>query len=161
MSYEATLRQHYRDVRQRLHIGRAGHTFDAVRMARELADASIESRERDLQQRIDDAVKAALDAAALAAPPPPIDILDPQPANMVPRWKTIIREVAEKHEVKVVDIISIRRDRKSCIARHEAMWRLKQETTMSFPQIGRRLGGRDHSTVIHGIHKHEERMAAK
>jgi chromosomal replication initiation ATPase DnaA len=37
------------------------------------------------------------------------------------------------------------------------MYRLRTETGLSFPQIGLRLGGRDHSTVIHGVKTHCKR----
>jgi chromosomal replication initiator protein len=40
------------------------------------------------------------------------------------------------------------------------MWLLKSMTSLSLPQIGRALGGRDHTTVMHGVRKHESRMLA-
>ncbi len=73
-------------------------------------------------------------------------------------WKRITLEVCEKYGVRFNEIISPRRDRAICHARHEAFWRCKNETTMSFPAIGRRFGGRDHTTVLHGVKKHEQRM---
>ena len=39
------------------------------------------------------------------------------------------------------------------------MWLCKQHTTRSDPDIGRRFGGRDHTTVLHGVRKIEELMA--
>ena len=39
--------------------------------------------------------------------------------------------------------------------RHTAMFLTRQLTTLSLPEIGRRFGGRDHSTVLHAIHKVE------
>ncbi len=70
----------------------------------------------------------------------------------------IMREVCLKHNVRKLDLISERRAKELVAARHEAMWRMRNETTMSLPAIGRRLGGRDHSTVISGINAHERRM---
>lgn len=74
------------------------------------------------------------------------------------RWKRIIVEVCRKHGITLAQIMSRRREERIVIARHEAVWRLCEETSMSLPQVGRRLGGLDHSSVIHGKRKHEERM---
>lgn len=73
----------------------------------------------------------------------------------VPRYKIIMREVAAKHSVRIDDLRSPRRDRKSTAARAEAAYRMRKETDLSLPQIGRKLGGRDHSTVFYSIKKHE------
>jgi chromosomal replication initiation ATPase DnaA len=40
------------------------------------------------------------------------------------------------------------------------MWEIRQRTILSTPQIGRALGNRDHTTVLHGIKRHEKRLAA-
>lgn len=78
-----------------------------------------------------------------------------------PQWKRIILETAIAHGIPPVDIMSTRRAAPIVAARQEAMWRMRTETTMSTPAIGKRLGGRDHTTVIHGVRKHAERMEAK
>jgi len=77
-----------------------------------------------------------------------------------PKWQRIALEVGRKHGVKLNELKSARRDRKIVAARHEAFWRCRNETSLSFPQIGKLFGGRDHSTVLHGIKRHEERMKA-
>ena len=46
-----------------------------------------------------------------------------------------------------------RRDKTSCQARQIAMYLLREELQCSWTQIGRELGGRDHSTILHGYHK--------
>ena len=40
------------------------------------------------------------------------------------------------------------------------MWLAKQMTTRSLPDIGRRFGGRDHTTVLHAVRRIEELKAA-
>lgn len=72
--------------------------------------------------------------------------------------RRICEEVAEKHGLTVVELRSARRSKYVVRARHEAFWRCRQETTASLPQIGRHLGGKDHTTVLHGIRMHEKRM---
>lgn len=76
----------------------------------------------------------------------------------IPQWKRIALEVCEKHHVSFTEITSRRRSKYVVIARHEAFWRCRNETPMSFPQIGARFGGRDHTTVLHGVWAHEQRM---
>jgi hypothetical protein len=78
----------------------------------------------------------------------------------VPSWRRIAREVCTKHGVSMEELMSPRRNRFVVAARHEVFWRCKHETSMSFPQIGQRFGGKDHTTVLHGIKQHEKRLAA-
>lgn len=72
----------------------------------------------------------------------------------------ILQEVSIKHGVSVIDIKSKRRSQDVVPARFEACYRLKNETTMSLPAIGRYLGGRDHTTILHAIRKHAARVKA-
>ena len=44
--------------------------------------------------------------------------------------------------------------------RQVAMYLCKQLTSRSLPEIGRRFGGRDHTTIMHGIRKIDELIAA-
>ena len=71
----------------------------------------------------------------------------------------IMREVCEKHGLTKAELLSARRDVTIVAARQEAMYRMSKETSMSMPAIGMRLG-RDHTTVIYGVRKHAERLAA-
>jgi hypothetical protein len=77
-----------------------------------------------------------------------------------PKWLVIQEEVAGKHGVTLMDLRSHRRNRVVCAARQEAMWRMKHETEMSFPAIAMKFGGRDHTTAMHGVEKHAERLRA-
>lgn len=74
--------------------------------------------------------------------------------------KEIVAQVAMKHGVTRRDIHSHRRSVPLIKARHEAMWRARQETKFSLPAIGR-FFDRDHTTVFHAVRKHEERMASQ
>lgn len=74
--------------------------------------------------------------------------------------RAILHEVAFKHGVTVEEIVSMSRPPVLCAARNEAYYRLRTETTWSFPSIGRFLGGRDHATVIHGANKHAKLLEA-
>ena len=68
----------------------------------------------------------------------------------------IIRKVADHYNLRMTDLISARRSRVIARPRQVAMFLSKTLTTKSLPEIGRRFGGRDHTTVIHAVKKIEE-----
>ena len=72
----------------------------------------------------------------------------------------IQRKVAEHFNIRVADMHSARRSRSVARPRQVAMYLCKQLTPRSLPEIGRKFGGRDHSTVIHAVRKIEELCAA-
>ncbi|MFN3971517.1 MAG: chromosomal replication initiator protein DnaA [Gemmobacter sp.] len=71
----------------------------------------------------------------------------------------IQRKVAEHYNVRLSDMIGPKRLRSIARPRQVAMYLSKQLTTRSLPEIGRRFGGRDHTTIMHGVKKIEELMA--
>ncbi|MGY3359771.1 chromosomal replication initiation ATPase DnaA [Bradyrhizobium sp. GM0.4] len=79
--------------------------------------------------------------------------------NDVSEVDIIIRAVAARfRSVSVRDIRSIRRDRRITEARHMAMYVAKEITSKSFPDLGRRFGGRDHTTVMSAWRKYQRLM---
>ena len=68
----------------------------------------------------------------------------------------IQKKVAEHFNIKLSDMHSSRRSRTIARPRQIAMYLAKNLTTRSLPEIGRKFGGRDHTTVIHAIKKVEE-----
>ena len=68
----------------------------------------------------------------------------------------IQKKVAEHFNVKLSDMHSSRRSRTVARPRQIAMFLSKNLTTRSLPEIGRKFGGRDHTTVIHAIKKVKE-----
>jgi chromosomal replication initiator protein len=72
----------------------------------------------------------------------------------------IQRKVAEHYNVRLSDLIGPKRVRTIARPRQIAMYLAKQMTTRSLPEIGRRFGGRDHTTIMHGIRKVEELRGA-
>jgi len=67
----------------------------------------------------------------------------------------IQKATSEHFGLKQVDLISERRNRSIARPRQAAMWLAKQLTTRSLPDIGRRFGGRDHTTVLHAVRRIE------
>lgn len=68
----------------------------------------------------------------------------------------IQRAVSSHFEVKQIDLISERRAVAIARPRQIAMYLAKRLTTRSLPEIGRKFGNRDHSTVIHAVKRIEE-----
>ncbi len=68
----------------------------------------------------------------------------------------IIRKVADHYNLRMTDLMSARRSRSVARPRQVAMFLSKMLTSKSLPEIGRRFGGRDHTTVIHAVRKIEE-----
>jgi chromosomal replication initiator protein len=67
----------------------------------------------------------------------------------------IQKAVAEHYGLKQADLLCERRTRAVARPRHAAMYLAKQLTTRSYPDIGRRFGGRDHTTVLHAVKRIE------
>ena len=70
----------------------------------------------------------------------------------------IQRKVSDHYNIRLSDMIGPKRVRTFARPRQIAMYFCKQMTTRSLPEIGRRFGGRDHTTVMHGVRKIEELM---
>ena len=68
----------------------------------------------------------------------------------------IQRKVAEHYNIRLADMIGPKRSRNVARPRQIAMYLSKQLTSRSLPDIGRRFGGRDHTTIMHGVRKIEE-----
>jgi chromosomal replication initiator protein len=67
----------------------------------------------------------------------------------------IQRVVARHYNVSKADLLSARRTRTIVRPRQIAMYLAKMLTPRSLPEIGRRFGGRDHTTVLHAVRKIE------
>ena len=68
----------------------------------------------------------------------------------------IQRRVAEHFNIRMADMHSPRRARAIARPRQVAMYLCKQLTARSLPEIGRKFGGRDHTTVMHAVRRVEE-----
>ena len=71
----------------------------------------------------------------------------------------IQRKVADYYAIKLSDLLSARRAREVARPRQVAMFLAKRLTPRSLPDIGRRFGGRDHTTVMHAVKRIEELRA--
>jgi chromosomal replication initiator protein len=71
----------------------------------------------------------------------------------------IQKRVAEHFNIRIADMHSARRARDVARPRPVVMYLAKQLTSRSLPEIGRKFGGRDHTTVMHAVRKIEELRA--
>jgi len=79
-------------------------------------------------------------------------------ADLLPRRHTlnaakIMETVAHYYSVSVDEIMGRDRSKEIMLPRHMAMYLVREETDASLPEIGQTLGGRDHTTVLHGCDK--------
>jgi len=65
-------------------------------------------------------------------------------------------KVSEHYRIRKAEMTSARRAREVARPRQVAMYLSKQLTPRSLPEIGRRFGGRDHTTVIHAVRRIEQ-----
>lgn len=68
----------------------------------------------------------------------------------------IQRKVADYFNIKMSDMVSNRRMQNIARPRQVAMYIAKQLTSKSLPEIGRKFGGRDHTTILHAVRKVQE-----
>lgn len=71
--------------------------------------------------------------------------------------KQVVRYVAMKHQVSISLILDTGRNANVVRARQEIYWRLVAIGAYSLPQVGMWVGGRDHTTVLHGVREHAKR----
>jgi chromosomal replication initiator protein len=72
----------------------------------------------------------------------------------------IQKRVSDHFKIRQAEMVSARRARAVARPRQIAMYLAKQLTPRSLPEIGRRFGGRDHTTVIHAVKQIEKLRAA-
>jgi chromosomal replication initiator protein len=70
----------------------------------------------------------------------------------------ILKIVGRHYNVAKADLLSPRRARAVVVPRQIGMYLAKKLTSRSLPEIGRRFGGRDHSTVLHAVRKIDEQV---
>ena len=86
--------------------------------------------------------------------------LIPQTESEIPA-PLILEETAAYFAISVEELVSKSRSRPLTHARHIAMYLTRENTGLSLVKIGDMYGGRDHTTVLHGIKKVEDEMRAR
>jgi chromosomal replication initiator protein len=73
----------------------------------------------------------------------------------------VIETVAKFYNISVAEMVSPARNKELVQPRQVAMYLIRQETDASLPEIGNLLGGRDHTTVLHGIERIKDRLESE
>lgn len=83
------------------------------------------------------------------------DVLDPKPPlpDIIGIMRRIQLAVCDEYKVSLQDLLSARRAAHVVEARQVSMYLIKEVTLRSLPEIGRKFGGRDHTTVLHSVRK--------
>jgi chromosomal replication initiator protein len=131
---------------------RAGRTVDSALL--EVVAHQIQSNIRELEG----ALTRVLAYADLSGVELDRDVVDRALADFLPKEGSlsadqIIRLVADQFGVDEDRMLSRDRSREVALPRQVAMFLIREETDDSLPQIGKALGGRDHTTVMYGCEK--------
>jgi chromosomal replication initiator protein len=120
----------------------------------ELIARRVQSNIRELEGALT-RVMAFADLSGLALTP---QLVETTLADLLPRRSEVqpdevVRKVADVFGVTVDRILGRNRSQEVALPRQVAMYLLREESNFSLPQIGEALGGRDHTTVMHGYQK--------
>jgi len=85
-------------------------------------------------------------------------ILEPHQIRMDHNPEAVLEAVAQEFNITVSELKGPRRTRRISVPRQVAMYLMREVSQLSFPQIGEFLGGRDHTTVMHGVTKVEKHL---
>jgi chromosomal replication initiation ATPase DnaA len=89
-----------------------------------------------------------------------LDLLNPPLIDGTTTWPLTVRDICRAcchhFDVNMLDFLSPRRHKAIVRARMVAMWLARKHTRRSMPEIGRTMGGRDHTTILHGIRRIDE-----
>lgn len=150
------------------------HDASPLQLAEHLKRRERLRRFAERAQRLLDIKPELIEASPIHAAPPDVIALVPQEPSPAPPdaihvpWlddnilsiQAIKRAVAKHFNVTTMDIDSARRHAKIMRPRQITYYLAKTLTRRSLPEIGRRIGSRDHTTILSGARKIESLMAA-
>lgn len=82
-------------------------------------------------------------------------IVDEPRVTVINRSKMLVRDVAHEYGLTYQDLVGCGRSKPFILPRRIAMWRLRHERGLSFPQIGK-IFNRDHSTCVYAVQVMDE-----
>lgn len=96
----------------------------------------------------------------MAEPPPVVKVQEPDNPIKRPSLRRVVSVVSNHYGIAPIDIVSRRRTANIVRPRQVAFWLARHMTPCSLPEIGRQIGDRDHTTVLHGWQKIERLRAS-
>ena len=150
------------DLETRTAILRSKAEAQQVRIPDEILDLVARKVQRNIRELEGALNRVVVQREALGVPLTP-EMVDSALRDMLPQGNTvtsamIVSKVCERCGLSAEDLVGRRRSAPIARARHIAMYLMREVTGASLPQIGRELGGRDHSTVLHGCNKISEEI---
>lgn len=114
----------------------------------------VETNARELEGKLIQIIQIA----KLSNQPLTIDFIrgylgKPQVLSVKPDHKRVFSEVNRYFNVKMTDMTGPRRNKELVLPRQLAMYLLYEECKIPYERIGNLLGGRDHTTILHGVEK--------
>ena len=150
---QATLSEHYKAIRARLGDRRTPARpiipRDRIRPDEPVPIGSDQLIGSDQHNELETIMAIELDQ--------PKRIEHEPPKAGARKYVHILHDMAVKYNLSQIELIGRNRDQRIMKARQEAYY-LMQRAGYSLPQIGQFLGGRDHTTVLSGIRRHEKRL---
>lgn len=143
----AQLRAHYAAVRERIHGPQVPPRFIKVKV-----ETAIE---RPPPEELPEPPPTVVDGQTWDAP---FVTYGPNLNFVQAAWIPILKACCEYFHFTKNDMLSPRRHAPLCHARQVAMYLIWARTEMSYPDIGKKLGGRDHTTILHGVRKIRESL---
>lgn len=115
------------------------------------------SREQRINELVDQIRNSEIELKTLCAE----SLRDnPRDFSFQGKFSQVLDVVSKFYSIHTIHIISQQRTARICRTRHVVMWVAYHVTGMSLAQIGRRIGGRDHTTVLSGIRKIQRQLDA-
>jgi chromosomal replication initiator protein len=145
------------DIETRLAILQTKAERNGYQVPGEILEAIAQRMQSNIRE-LEGALNRIVAYADLRGIPLTPDIVDGALADMLPQHREIepnlvIQKVAEAFGITVEQILARNRTRQIALPRQIAMYLLREEVQISLPQIGKALGGRDHTTVMYGCDK--------
>jgi len=78
------------------------------------------------------------------------EIISRNQRRQVVSVEKVLKSIQKFYHIPIEDLVSRKRNKEVIKPRHVAMYILKNVVGLSYPEIGRELGGKDHTTIIHG-----------
>jgi len=118
----------------------------------------IAQRIRSNIRELEGALTRVMAYSDLSGHPLNIGLVNMALADLLPLRDTILPEqvvqtVARAFNIKTEQILGRNRSRNCTLPRHVAMYLMREDGNISLPQIGEKMGGRDHTTVMHACDK--------
>jgi len=136
--YAQELASHYSDIRKRLRS----------------APSAVKTTTREVHLFRVRPEPPRIERQAMPEPEPVAPVITVTlPIPTYPTIRSIVAATADHFGVPVIDLMSQRRHKSIVRPRQIAMYLARVITPRSLPDIGRNMGGRDHTTILHAYHK--------